>query len=181
MPRFYVTVYNAPAGPVNHIVVRDSRTGQVAPAGSLARHSRVVSSTATWSALSADGATLYDCWVSPNDNRPAPRIGTLTYGALSLADGVQHVIHSWPGMPGPQCHASLDPAGNYLLVQFPVPGPTTSGGWVLPDTLDLRTGRLAGTHPRRSTACSTSPGDQAPARQSSDTVMPMVCASTGAR
>ena len=147
MPRFYVTVYNAPAGPVNHIVVRDSRTGQVAPAGSLARHSRVVSSTATWSALSADGATLYDCWVSPNDNRPAPRIGTLTYGALSLADGVQHVIHSWPGMPGPQCHASLDPAGNYLLVQFPVPGPTTSGGWVLPDTLDLRTGRLVGTHP----------------------------------
>jgi hypothetical protein len=118
-----------------------------APAGSLARHSRVVSPTATWSALSADGATLYDCWVSPNDNQPAPRIGTLTYGALSLADGAQHVIHSWPGMPGPQCHASLDPAGNYLLVQFPVPGPTTSGGWVLPDTLDLRTGRLAGTHP----------------------------------
>ncbi len=117
-----------------------------APAGSLAKHSRVVSRTATWSALSGDGATLYDCWVSPNGNQPARTVGTLTYGTVSLADGTQHVIASWPDVPTPQCYASLDPAGNYLLVQFPTPVPNTSGGWVRPAILNLRTGRLTGIH-----------------------------------
>jgi hypothetical protein len=115
-----------------------------APAGSLAKHSRVVSRTATWGALSGDAATLYDCRVFPNGSQPAPSVGTLSYGTLSLAGGGQHVIASWPGLRGPQCYASLDPAGDYLLVQFPAPA--YGDGWVRPAVLDLRSGRLAGIH-----------------------------------
>ncbi len=115
-----------------------------ARAGSLAKHSRVVFHTALWSALSGDGTSLYYCAVSPYRGGPLPNVGTLTYGTLSLAGGGQHVIASWPDVSGPQCYASLDPAENYLLVQFPTSVPNSSGGWARTAVLGLRTGRLTG-------------------------------------
>jgi hypothetical protein len=115
-----------------------------APAGSLAKHSRVLSHTALWSALSGDGTSLYYCTVSPYRGVPLPNVGTLTYGTLSLAGGGQHVIASWPDVSSPQCYASLDPAENYLLVQFPTSVPNSSGGWARTAVLGLRTGRLTG-------------------------------------
>jgi hypothetical protein len=101
---------------------------------------------ALWSALSGDGTSLYYCTVSPYRGGPLPSVGTLTYGTLSLAGGGHHVIASWRGVDSPQCNASLDPAGNYLLVQFPTPVPNSGGGWVRPAILDLRTGRLTGVN-----------------------------------
>jgi hypothetical protein len=114
------------------------------PAGSLAKYSRVVSRTALWTALSGDGTSLYYCAVSPYSGGTLPNIGTLTYGTLSLADGGQHVIASWASVDSPQCYASLDPVGNYLLVQLPTSVPSTSGGWSRPAILDRRTGQLTG-------------------------------------
>ena len=113
-----------------------------APAGPLSQRSRIVSRTALWIALAGDGASLYYCAVSPYHDGAMPRVGTMTYGTLSLPSGGQQVIASWPELSSPQCYASLDPAGRYLLVQFPTPVPNTSGGWVRPAILDLRTGRL---------------------------------------
>lgn len=111
-----------------------------APAGPLAERSRVVSRTAGWAALAGDGASLYVCTVSPS-GPPAPRRGTLTYGTESTATGHQQLIARWAGLPDPQCWASLDPSGPYLLVQYPVSVPNASG-WVRPAILDLRSGRL---------------------------------------
>jgi hypothetical protein len=115
------------------------------PAGSLAKYSRIVSRSALWTALSGDGTSLYYCAVSPYHGGTLPNVGTLTYGTLSLAGGSHRVIASWPGLTGPQCYASLDPAGNYLLVQFPTTVPQASD-WSRPAILDLRTGRLTGIH-----------------------------------
>lgn len=110
------------------------------PAGPLLQRSQIVSRTAGWAALAGDGASLYLCTVSPS-GQPAPRRGTLTYGTDSIATGHQQVIARWPGLPDPQCWASLDPSGHYLLVQYPVSVPNASG-WVRPAILDLRSGRL---------------------------------------
>jgi hypothetical protein len=110
-------------------------------AGSLAARSRIVSRTTLWTALGSDGGSVYYCVVSPYDGGTLPNVGTLTYGTLPLAGGGQHVIASWPSLPGPQCYASLDPVGNYLLVQFPTTVPNGSD-WSRPAVLDLRTGRL---------------------------------------
>jgi hypothetical protein len=111
------------------------------PAGSLAARSRIVSRTTLWTALASDGGSVYYCAVSPYDGRVLPNVGTLTYGTLPLGGGGRHVIASWSGQPGPQCYASLDPAGNYALVQFPTTVPNGSD-WSRPAVLDLRTGRL---------------------------------------
>jgi hypothetical protein len=116
-----------------------------APAGSLAKHSRVVSHTALWSALAGDGTSLYYCAVAPYHGGTLPNVGTLTYGTLSLPGGSQQVIASWPNLSGPQCYASLDPAGRYLLVQFPTTVPQASD-WSRPAILDLQTGRLTDIH-----------------------------------
>jgi hypothetical protein len=111
-----------------------------APAGSLAERSRIVSRTAFWAALADDGKTLYGCVISPF-KKGIPNVGTVTYYAASLASGRQRVIASWSHLPGPQCYANMDPAGNYLLVQFPTTVPGASD-WSRPAILDLRTGKL---------------------------------------
>jgi hypothetical protein len=113
-----------------------------APAGPLAARSQLVSGNVIWAALAADGDALYGCAVSPyRSGGLIPSVGTLTYGLIPLTGGGSKVIASWPGVTGPQCYASLDPAGNYLLVQFP----TIANGvddWSRPAILDLRTGKL---------------------------------------
>jgi DNA-binding CsgD family transcriptional regulator len=111
-----------------------------APAGSLPERSRVVSTTAAWTALAGNGDSLYGCAVTP-DTAVASSTGAVTYYAMSLAGGQQHVVASWPDLPYPQCRASLDPSLGYLLVQYPanVPGHTD---WVRPAILDLHSGRL---------------------------------------
>ena len=112
-----------------------------APAGSLPERSRVVSTTAAWTALAGNGDSLYGCAVSPSTG-PAPSRGAVTYYTRSLAGGQQHVVASWPDLPYPQCWASLDPSQGYLLVQYPanVPGHTD---WVRPAILDVHSGRLS--------------------------------------
>ena len=110
-----------------------------APAGSVSQRARLVSRAAGWAALAGDGASLYFCTVSPS-GLPAPRRGTVTYYAASLPTGHQQVIASWPGLPDPQCWASLDPSGRYLLVQYPVSVPNAND-WVRPVILDLRSDR----------------------------------------
>jgi hypothetical protein len=115
-----------------------------APAGSLFAHSRRVSGTALWTALAGDGALLY-CNVSSYGGGPLPNVGTLTYGTMSPATGLERVIASWRDVTGPQCYASLDPADTYVLVQFPTTVPGASG-WSRPAILDLRTGQLTGIH-----------------------------------
>jgi hypothetical protein len=111
-----------------------------APAGSVYERSQTVSRTTWWAALSGDGSSLYGCSISPS-GLPLPATGTLTYNATSLAGHGQHLIAQWAHTVGPQCWASLDTTGNYLLVQFP----TVAHGvddWSRPAVLDLRTGRL---------------------------------------
>jgi hypothetical protein len=113
-----------------------------APAGSLAARSRLVSGTAIWAALAGDGNALYGCSVSPYvHGRPIPSVGTLTYGLTAITGAPEHVIASWPDMKGPQCYASLDPAGRYLLVQYPTVAHGVDG-YFRPAVLDLRTGKL---------------------------------------
>lgn len=50
------------------------------------------------------------------------------------------MIASWGNVRGPQCYASMDPAGNYLLMQFPAIARGTLD-WSLPAILDLTTGQ----------------------------------------
>jgi len=112
-----------------------------APPGSVFGRSRLVSATVIWAAIAPGGEALYGCSVSPfRSGQPIPAVGTLAYGRISLT-GADHVIASWPDVTGPQCYASLDPAGNYLLVQFPVIAHGVDD-WSRPAVLDLRTGRL---------------------------------------
>jgi hypothetical protein len=108
------------------------------PAGSVFAHSQAVPGDLLWGAVSADGHTVYGCARSPGI---IPASGPLTYTAVSLANGHQHVIAHWASLPGPQCWADLDPAGNYLLVEFPTTVPQASD-WSRPVYLDIRTGRL---------------------------------------
>jgi RNA polymerase sigma factor (sigma-70 family) len=54
---------------------------------------------------------------------------------------LRRVQHEPPGLPYPQCWASLNPSGQYLLVQYSVSVPNASD-WVRPAILDLRSGRL---------------------------------------
>ena len=112
-----------------------------APAGSLLERSQTVSRTALWAALAGDGASLYGCTVSPFNGVILPNAHTLTYYTTSLVSGLQRVIASWSDVTGPQCWASLDTTGHYLLVEFPTTVPGASG-WSRPAILDLRTGRL---------------------------------------
>jgi hypothetical protein len=113
-----------------------------APAGSLFTRSQLVSGTVIWAAIAGDGDALYGCAVSPfRSGGMIPGVGTLTYGRIPLTGGASQVIASWRDVTGPQCYASLDPAGNYLLVQFPTTVPNASD-WSRPAILDLRTGQL---------------------------------------
>jgi hypothetical protein len=90
-----------------------------APAGSLFARSRPVSGPVIWAAIAGDGRSLYGCSVSHGRGQPTTYVGALSYSRISLTGGGNQVIASWPDVTGPQCFASLDPAGNYLLVQFP--------------------------------------------------------------
>lgn len=91
-----------------------------APAGSLDQRSTVVSPSADWAALSADGRLLYTC--------SKPMLGALAGGRTtgsvsyyivdSIASGRQQVIVSWPPQQYPACGASLDTSGRYLLIQL---------------------------------------------------------------
>jgi hypothetical protein len=139
-----------------------------APSGPLAASSRVVSRTMTWAAIAPDDQAIYGCAVTPNPGTVVPQfstsgptlpqalpsiqarpstggeasdLGTLSYGRVSLTGGGVHVIASWANVTGPQCYASMDPAGNYLLVQFPTVADGTDD-WSRPAILDLATGRL---------------------------------------
>jgi hypothetical protein len=113
-----------------------------APAGSLFARSRLVSRNVIWAAVAGDGDALYGCAVSPaRRGWPIPSVGTLSYIRISLTGGGNQVIASRPDMTSPQCSASLDAAGNYLLVQFP----TTAHGvddWARFAFLNLRTGKV---------------------------------------
>jgi hypothetical protein len=109
-----------------------------APAGSLLERSRVVSRTAVWAALAGSGDSLYGCAVSPS-SVPPPITGTVTYYTSSLATGRQRVMASWPNMLHPQCWASLEPSGTYLLVQDQESWPRAD--WVHAAVLDIRSGR----------------------------------------
>jgi len=129
-----------------------------APAGPLFARSRPVSGTVIWQAVAGDGDALYGCSISPfSSGGPIPSRGTLTYSRISLTGGGEHVIASWPDVTGIYCYASLDPAGNYLLVQFPTvhgvedrSSPTAvnlrtgqpTNIWSRPVILNLRTGQL---------------------------------------
>jgi hypothetical protein len=137
-----------------------------APAGSLQARSRLVSTALIWSAIAPDGKTLYGCAVAPNSGTVVPQysttaptipppvttppssfakapsdLGTLRYSRLSLTGGGEHVIASWANVEGPQCYASIDPAGNDLLVQYPTVADGTDD-WSRPAVLDLDTGQL---------------------------------------
>jgi hypothetical protein len=114
-----------------------------APAGSLFARGRLVSRNVIWAAVAGDGDALYGCAVSPARSGPfpIPSVGTLSYIRISLTGGGNQVIASRPDMTSPQCSASLDAAGNYLLVQFPT---TTHGvdDWARFAILNLRTGQV---------------------------------------
>jgi hypothetical protein len=114
-----------------------------APAGSLLARSRLVSRNVFWAAVAGDGDALYGCAVSPirSGGWPTPSVGTLSYIRISLTGGGNQVITSQPGMTSPQCSASLDPAGNYLLVQFPTTA-YRADDWARFAILNLRTGTV---------------------------------------
>lgn len=122
-------------------ILRTSASG-----GSLVAHSQVVSRSAGWAALTDNGSGLITCSVTSN---AAQRLGSVTYYEQSLTgDGVpasasagRRVIASWSDLPYPQCWASTDPSGGYLLIQYPVAVPNASD-WVQPAVLDLQTGQL---------------------------------------
>lgn len=112
----------------------------------------LVSRNTSWAALGNNGATLYSCSVVSNANGS---VGSVTYYAQSLsgppgqtlpagqssAGSARQVIASWNDLPYPQCWASLRPAGDYLLVQYPV-AVKNGGDWVQPAVLNLATGQL---------------------------------------
>lgn len=113
-----------------------------APAGSLLAHTRLVSHAMIWGAVAEDGQSLYGCAVSPyRSGQVLPDTGALTYSQISLTGAVQDVIASWANLTSPQCYASMDPDGNYLLVQYPVKVPDASD-WTQTTMLDLQTGHL---------------------------------------
>lgn len=114
-----------------------------APSGPLFQRSKVVSRGALWARLASDGTTLYACSVarSPGTPKSPVKVGSLTYYAQSLSGRGRRVIASWNNLPYPQCWASLEPAGHYLLVQYPVAVQGASD-WVQPAVLDINTGQL---------------------------------------
>ena len=61
--------------------------------------------------------------------------------SAAMGAGGQRVIAHWSGLPYPQCWASLDPSGRYLLAQYPVSVPSASD-WARPVILDIRSGRV---------------------------------------
>jgi hypothetical protein len=109
-----------------------------APAGSLSERSRPVSRTAGWAGLSASGDSLYSCAISPS-SVPPPRIGTVTSDTSSLATGDQQVVARWRNVSFPQCWATLDSSGGYLLVQYQESWPRAD--WVRAAVIDIRSGR----------------------------------------
>jgi hypothetical protein len=108
------------------------RTG--AAGGSIIARSQIVSRDSYWVALAPDGAAFYGCTISPA-RLPIPQEGNLTYFWQAMGSTQQHVIAKWRNVNSPQCMASLDPSGPYLLVQLP-----TTNDYVRPVILDLRTG-----------------------------------------
>jgi hypothetical protein len=113
-----------------------------APTGSLTARIRLVSRTVIWAAIAGDDDTMYGCSVAPYRSGSIPAAGTLTYGRISVTGGGLQVIASWPHVTNPECYASLDPVGDYLLVQYPTVVPGSDGGWTRPAILDLHTGQL---------------------------------------
>lgn len=123
-----------------------------APFGSLPKESVLISRNTSWATLGNNGATLYSCSVVTNASES---VGSVTYYAQSLegtlgqalpagqssAGSGRQVIASWNDLPYPQCWASLQPAGDYLLVQYPV-AVKNGGDWVQPALLNLATGQL---------------------------------------
>jgi len=131
-----VTSHGVPSVPGGARVLSTS-----APPGSLAARSRIVPGGAPWAVLAGGGRALYECTVSPSGSGAQTPVGTLIYGSAPVAGGREHVIARWHGVSGPQCYASLDPAGRYLLVQYPTVA-HAAPYWCRPAVLDLRTGRL---------------------------------------
>jgi hypothetical protein len=111
------------------------RTG--AAAGSIISRSRLLSRHSYWVALTGDGSAFYGCTISP-PRLPLPQAGSLTYFWQAVGSRQQHVIASWRSVRAPQCMASLDPSGPYVLVQFPA-----GSSDLRPVILDLQTGRAA--------------------------------------
>jgi hypothetical protein len=109
-----------------------------APAGSVLERSRPVPGIAGWAALAGSGDSLYGCGISPS-SMPPPSTGTVTYYTSPLAGGQQGVVASWPNVSPPQCWASLEPSGGYLLVQYQESFPRAD--WVRAAVLDIRSGR----------------------------------------
>jgi hypothetical protein len=106
-----------------------------APAGPIVARSRVLSRHGDWVALAGDGSAFYGCSITPA-HLPLPQKGTLTYFWQAVGHAPQFVIATWRNVSTPQCMASLDPSGRYLLMQFP-----TARGDVRPVILNLLTGR----------------------------------------
>jgi hypothetical protein len=116
-----------------------------APDGPVLAHSKVVSKTADWAALVGEGYSLYECTIPaglPTDVPARSVVGTVTYGIRSLHTRQHRVIASWPNLPSPQCAATPDPSGRYLLVQFPAKAPATDSDFVRAAVLNVHTGRL---------------------------------------
>jgi hypothetical protein len=112
-----------------------------APDGPVLAHSKVVSKTADWAALAGDGRSLYGCTVSPR-GVPGHSAGGVAYYVQTLATGRQHAIASWANLPSPECWATSDPSGHYLLVQFPAHALASGSDFLRPAVLNIRTGQL---------------------------------------
>jgi hypothetical protein len=103
--------------------------------GSILDRSRILSGDSYWVALAGDESAFYGCTMSPPP-ASAPPHGSLTYFWQTIGGNPgRHVFASWPDVSSPQCLASLDPSGRYLLIQLPV------GHGDLRPVIDLRTGR----------------------------------------
>jgi hypothetical protein len=115
-----------------------------APAGPLPERSHVVSQNANWAGFADDTSTLLSC-SGPDAASGTP--GSITFYSQSLAGtsaqagapAHKHVIASLNNLMGPNCWASLDPSGGYLLIQYP----TTDGSEFLQTAiLDRSTGQV---------------------------------------
>jgi WD40-like Beta Propeller Repeat len=112
-----------------------------APGGPVLAHSKVISKTADWAVLAGDGRSLYGC-VVPGTTAPGRNVGTVTYFTQPLTGGGQKPIASWANLPSPECWATPDPSGHYLLVQFPAQAPPGDSYFLRPAVLNIRTGQL---------------------------------------
>ena len=106
------------------------------------QHSAVVARPASWGALNRDGSELYVCRQVAGTS--AAR-GSVTFAAVSLTTGRSQVIASWPDQLQPECAASLDSSGRYLLIQLL--NDQRDNGPPRLVIVDLRTGRLTNLRP----------------------------------